>query len=605
MTRSKGKNSIVSRFRLVRYAGRVGFADSSLSLSLSLSRIATLFSLSLLLVFGTLISPFSTKTAQAADFSQTYTTLQTVSIPNDAINIVVGVAGAGGGSGSVGNTGLGSGTATSGAGGRGGLVTKTFAVGGFDVVISQIGGAGAGGSPHPSYGGTGGNTIAVANGETLQGNGGSGGACRINATVGGSPCPVGSGSGAAGAGGGGSGGNVTIGGGATGGSGVSCSASGFDVCSRVGNAGSAGYVTIAYDIAQPPTLTGTANSDVSAPSGTRPYVLVGGESDKHIPFLSVFGTQFMTPMELEFSNQTDPSKVYKILVNNGNVSGDTTGYRDYGCMIQSTSKIYCGGGAGEYSMAEGVYSVTATTAAGVSAAWADAFEVVKVDYTPNWAFADTVGSVTFSGEFVANDYAAMYLDYIKNCDALESFTQVTCSHIALAAGVYDVEFHSSGIGVVYFIDGFTVAEPFVELSVDKSSLAMSGLPNVLIADYLTATVRTNNPSGYHLDIEATEPRLTCSSYDTNYYIEPLGSAETGAMLDNKWGYAVGTAGVDSPPSVWTGVTTSPVLFDGYGSATNPILGRNTRLWFGTKVNYSLPACEYGGSVTITVIANEL
>jgi hypothetical protein len=98
MTRSKGKNSIVGRFRLVRYAGRVGFADSSLSLSLS--RIATLFSLSLLLVFGTLISPFSTKTAQAADFSQTYTANTTIDIPSNAINIAVVVAGAGGGGGS-------------------------------------------------------------------------------------------------------------------------------------------------------------------------------------------------------------------------------------------------------------------------------------------------------------------------------------------------------------------------------------------------------------------------------------------------------------------------------------------------------------------------
>jgi hypothetical protein len=228
-------------------------------------------------------------------------------------------------------------------------------------------------------------------------------------------------------------------------------------------------------------------------------------------------------------------------------------------------------------------------------------------------YGDTSGNTSSQTQ-----YSDIYLDGAGTVSALSSVTLdgqactgltfdavsgvATCDTPAHAAGLADVGFNFTDGDTEIVEDGFEYVG-LLSLTVDKSGLNMSGLPNALIADYLTANVITNNPTGYHLDIESAEPRLTCSSYDTDYYIEPLGSGETGAMLDNKWGYAVGAVGVETPPSVWTGVSGSPAVFDNYTTATDPALGQDTRLWFGTKVNMSLPACSYGGSVTITAIAN--
>jgi hypothetical protein len=141
-------------------------------------------------------------------------------------------------------------------------------------------------------------------------------------------------------------------------------------------------------------------------------------------------------------------------------------------------------------------------------------------------------------------------------------------------------------------------------SAEKTGISIGGLPGSLYADYLTANVITDNPTGYKLTIESSEPNLKCIDGANTYWLNALTGAPS-ATLNNTWGYGVGTGtGGLTQPSTWTGVTTLPITCDNYGYATDPDDGRDTVLWFGTQFDYTLPACSsYGGTVTITATSN--
>jgi hypothetical protein len=212
----------------------------------------------------------------------------------------------------------------------------------------------------------------------------------------------------------------------------------------------------------------------------------------------------------------------------------------------------------------------------------------------------TVGgeTVTVTGEnFINGDTAVEFGGAEANCTFLDA-TALSCITPAHTAGVVDVVVTTSD-GSDTMVGGFEFIEPSLTLTVDKSAFAMAGSPDSLIADYLTANVVTDNPKGYNLTIEAGDVDLTCVS-DAGAKITALPSV-AGVMVDNHWGYAVGAVGVESPPSVWTGVSGSAVVVDGYGGATDLVLGRDTVVWFGTRVDTSLPACGYGGSVIFSAI----
>jgi hypothetical protein len=138
---------------------------------------------------------------------------------------------------------------------------------------------------------------------------------------------------------------------------------------------------------------------------------------------------------------------------------------------------------------------------------------------------------------------------------------------------------------------------------DKLDVAIGGVPNVLHTDYVVANVITNNPTGYHLDIEASEPDLICAS-DSAYRITAVNGPS--GTLSNQWGYYVDD---DNDPATvpatwgWVGVTNPPVLFKTFPTATDPDDGDDTVLWFGAKFNLSIPACRYGGTMMISAVAN--
>jgi hypothetical protein len=141
----------------------------------------------------------------------------------------------------------------------------------------------------------------------------------------------------------------------------------------------------------------------------------------------------------------------------------------------------------------------------------------------------------------------------------------------------------------------------LSLALNKSELEMSGVPGDLIADYLIANVKTDNPKGYNLSISASDVNLTCAG-DNTKQIAALPST-AGAMQNNKWGYSV-SDGSSNIPSNWTGITTSMVSVDGLiGSATGEN-GRDVAVWFGTRVDLTQPPCaNYATKVIFTAIGN--
>jgi hypothetical protein len=170
------------------------------------------------------------------------------------------------------------------------------------------------------------------------------------------------------------------------------------------------------------------------------------------------------------------------------------------------------------------------------------------------------------------------------------------------AGVVDLGLSAHG-EVVTLTGGFEYIETVLSLNLNKSDVAIGGTPNVLYKDYVVANVITNNPTGYHLEIESGQPDLVCASDGAYRIVAVSGPSPT---LTNAWGYYVDDDGDElTVPSVWSwaGVTNSPVNFKSFPTGTDLVNGDDTVLWIGTRFNLSIPACRYGGEVTVSAIAN--
>ena len=204
-------------------------------------------------------------------------------------------------------------------------------------------------------------------------------------------------------------------------------------------------------------------------------------------------------------------------------------------------------------------------------------------------------TVTFGGTPATN------VSVIDNGDGTHTLTATTP---AGTTGAVDVVVGNSVDPAVTLEAGYTYQEPiYISLSITSStgaatdSASLAGPPNLLLTDYLTATTKTNNPTGYTLDTSATDPRLKCAA--SNDYFEPLAGA--GAMTENHWGYAT-SSGSLSVPTSWHPVTTTPTVFQTSPTAPDQTLGETTTIHFAARANYFLPACTYSGVVTVTAVA---
>jgi hypothetical protein len=213
--------------------------------------------------------------------------------------------------------------------------------------------------------------------------------------------------------------------------------------------------------------------------------------------------------------------------------------------------------------------------------------------TPGKGFVAGGETVVINGTNFYTPVTVKFGTVTASC-TVDSLTKITCVAPAQAAGSVNItvatDYGSAAAA------GYGYEEPFVSLSLDKAAVGLSGSPGGLLADYLTAQVATNLPKGYHLDIQADEPRLKCEKSED--YILPLAGAGV-AMADNHWGYGTGA----TLPSVWTGVTLAPVAVRTTTAPNATGSVDEVALWFGTRVNTALPACKYGGKVVVSVLGN--
>jgi hypothetical protein len=219
--------------------------------------------------------------------------------------------------------------------------------------------------------------------------------------------------------------------------------------------------------------------------------------------------------------------------------------------------------------------------------------------------------------FVNGDTAVAFGTETAVCSFI-SVTAMSCVTPEAAdglsgGGAVDVTVAVEGGGLSdVLVDGFTYFAPSISLGIsysspEKTGISMGGLPGTLYADYVTANVITDNLSGYNLTIESSQPNLECIDGANTYWLNALSGPPSppSPTLNNTWGYGIGS-GLDglTVPSSWTGVTSSPVVFKNFASVTNPTLGDDTTIWFGTQYDHMQPACgSYGGTVTITAVGN--
>jgi hypothetical protein len=247
-----------------------------------------------------------------------------------------------------------------------------------------------------------------------------------------------------------------------------------------------------------------------------------------------------------------------------------------------------------------------TTSGTVTLSGADGLNFVEIT-SPSPAVGSAGDVVTFSGSsFSAYTASAVNITFAGASGS--DITIVNDNTITVKVPTNPVPGSFGAVDVVLTLgsESLTFAnaweyQAFIEISVDKPNLTMSGLPNELITDNLTVNVKTDNPTGYNLTIEASDTNLTCQT-DNTKKITALSSTAS-PMQDNKWGYAVDNEVTPTTPSSWTGLTTTAAsLKTTTTPQTNPTIGEDTRVWFGTRADYTLPACSYTGSVTFTAIA---
>jgi hypothetical protein len=179
---------------------------------------------------------------------------------------------------------------------------------------------------------------------------------------------------------------------------------------------------------------------------------------------------------------------------------------------------------------------------------------------------------------------------------------LTCVTSAHAAGVVDVTVVLGG-ETASLANSYEYEVKRIDLALTSGNIVnLTGAIGDLWTGSLVANAETNNPSGYGLWISASQPDLKCVSGPNTYTLPSLTAPFTAPITrpDNRYGFNTGA----NQPTTWAGVTSSDQKIDNSNSATNPSLGRDTKIWFGTKVNLAQPACgNYTTAVTLTAIVN--
>jgi hypothetical protein len=126
------------------------------------------------------------------------------------------------------------------------------------------------------------------------------------------------------------------------------------------------------------------------------------------------------------------------------------------------------------------------------------------------------------------------------------------------------------------------------------------------AGYVVATVRTDNPSGYTLSMEASGGDLVCS---TNAAWTIPSIAADGALADDTWGYGLSSSWTGSVPdapgvSDWKKIPVGAADTLASSGAVSAVGGDDYGVYFGGKASFATPACNaYKRTLTITAVGS--
>ncbi|MDR1196703.1 MAG: IPT/TIG domain-containing protein, partial [Candidatus Nomurabacteria bacterium] len=216
--------------------------------------------------------------------------------------------------------------------------------------------------------------------------------------------------------------------------------------------------------------------------------------------------------------------------------------------------------------------------------------------------------VTFDGD------AAEVASAVQNPDGTQTLTVITPAHAV--AELVDVAVTNSWGGVDTVVDGYEYIDVYLSLSVSPNDVALTVSPDGgVAADYTVANVDTNNPNGYRLTLEATEPDLVCDS-DGQYTIPSIVSdgalaAPVGAHGAWAWNVVLPVsagglwpAGVPDAPTSWRVVPVGVPAVMANTSARSGSAGDDYGLYFGATADWGQPACSaYRRDLTITALGN--
>jgi hypothetical protein len=179
-------------------------------------------------------------------------------------------------------------------------------------------------------------------------------------------------------------------------------------------------------------------------------------------------------------------------------------------------------------------------------------------------------------------------------------TTITCTTPARAAGLVDVAVTIDG-QTATLANAYTYTESSLSIS-SSGFVSISATPtNLVYSTNDVLTITTSNPSGYSLKLSMSSDGISNQPLrkdgtSSTYQIVPASSLALGV---NEWGYSL-TGLANS----WRPVSTpsTPDLLKSTSIPTSPA-GDATSVYFGVRINSTLPIGSYSGIVVYTAVAN--
>jgi hypothetical protein len=204
--------------------------------------------------------------------------------------------------------------------------------------------------------------------------------------------------------------------------------------------------------------------------------------------------------------------------------------------------------------------------------------------------------------------------------------QIVVTTPAHAAGTVDLTIDNGMDAPLTMPSAYTYLEPYLTIAVDTPDLTIGGgaiIPTPsgsFAASAITATVQTNHPKGYKLQISTNQPNSDPHASDMSHlsvadkYLPATTHActwdidtktftdATATTPNNTWGFTLDPSNLSTQKLCQIPSQTAPLTVK--STTTNSgELGDNTVFYYGAKVDVNQLAGRYRAGIVYTAIAN--